>query len=509
MKKLCLLLCFVTTNAFALNVQKFKPIVGQTDDGVGVYSARGIEKGQVELGFFLSYLNNALEFGNASGNPFLDEIAEHFLTGHFKLSWGISDRVTLRGSLPINFYSKVEPISTYLSTEDVSLGDFALDATISLKHRQLDAIRTWGIALVPFVTVPFQNEDDFFGDTNFTGGFHLAFDNQFHKRHYVALNVGSKFREEETILNLTVDHEFLYGASYVFHLSPKSKWDIIAEVIGSSRYQKFFAQEITSPYEGFLSIRKRSQDDRWTWTTGAGRAGNNGYGAPDFHVYTGLAYRCCTKKEEPKPVVINPGTFEFEVVDQHDNPLVLPLEIVDAGTTLSIYEVTSNRIYRDMEVGEYSVIARDGDQEYVVVFDIEPDELTKERLVIEKTEFVEYVDPIYFDVNKATIKPESYTVLDHVLELIAKYENIEIIAINAHTDSDGSIEYNLGLSRRRAQSVKDYLINKGIDPKMIRSAGFGESQPKVANTSKENKAKNRRVEFELTGKSLRVRIINR
>ncbi|MCB1198658.1 MAG: OmpA family protein, partial [Deltaproteobacteria bacterium] len=64
-------------------------------------------------------------------------------------------------------------------------------------------------------------------------------------------------------------------------------------------------------------------------------------------------------------------------------------------------------------------------------------------------------------------------------------------------------------SRKRAQSVKQYFIDKGIDPKMIRSAGYGETKPKVPNTSKENKAKNRRVEFELTGAMLNVQIINR
>ncbi|MCB0272463.1 MAG: OmpA family protein, partial [Bdellovibrionales bacterium] len=397
-----------------------------------------------------------------------------------------------------------------------------INATISVLDRGKNEVGRWGLGLIPFVTVPFDNQDDFFGDDSFTGGVYISIDRYLHKRHYVSLNVGTRFRKEETILNLTIGNEFLYGASYVYRLSCQSKWDLALEMIGSTTYGQFFSQEISSPYEGFISLRKRSQNDHWEWTMGAGRAGNNGYGVPDYHVYAGISYRffnqnkpvrhCCEEKEvqEPTPVaVVENGTFEFEIVDQDNQPLVLPIIIVTASEE-EIQNVTSNRIYRELETGTYKVIVNDAGKNHEIPFEIKANQTTKERLVLQRNKepLIEYVDPIYFDVNKDIIKEASYPVLDHVIELIQKYKGIDVITINAHTDSDGASEYNLDLSIRRAESVKRYLIEHGMDESIIRTAGFGETQPRVANTTPENKALNRRVEFELTGENLNVKIIN-
>ena len=73
-----------------------------------------------------------------------------------------------------------------------------------------------------------------------------------------------------------------------------------------------------------------------------------------------------------------------------------------------------------------------------------------------------------------------------------------VIAVG-HTDSVGSDKYNDRLSQRRADSVKAYLVSKGIEPNRIYTEGKGEKQPVASNKTKEGRAKNRRVEIEVVG----------
>lgn len=101
---------------------------------------------------------------------------------------------------------------------------------------------------------------------------------------------------------------------------------------------------------------------------------------------------------------------------------------------------------------------------------------------------------ILFDVNKATIKPESMGVLNKVAKMMQEHPDLNF-SIEGHTDSDGADDYNLQLSEQRAASVKETLTNLGIDASRMQNKGLGESVPVSDNTSPEGKANNRRVEF--------------
>jgi OOP family OmpA-OmpF porin len=103
---------------------------------------------------------------------------------------------------------------------------------------------------------------------------------------------------------------------------------------------------------------------------------------------------------------------------------------------------------------------------------------------------------VYFDVDKATIKPESYKQLDDLVELMKLKKGMEI-EIAGHTDNTGSKEHNLELSQARAEAVKKYLVKKGIDPKRIVAKGYGDSEPIATNDTPEGRAKNRRIEVRI------------
>jgi len=103
---------------------------------------------------------------------------------------------------------------------------------------------------------------------------------------------------------------------------------------------------------------------------------------------------------------------------------------------------------------------------------------------------------IYFDFDSYKLKPESYIELDKVVRLMQENPEI-IIELSAHTDDKGKHEYNMTLSNNRAKSAADYIISKGIDKNRIRSIGYGESKPLLPNSTDENRAINRRVEFKI------------
>ncbi|HVF97063.1 MAG TPA: OmpA family protein, partial [Flavisolibacter sp.] len=102
---------------------------------------------------------------------------------------------------------------------------------------------------------------------------------------------------------------------------------------------------------------------------------------------------------------------------------------------------------------------------------------------------------ILFDVNAATIKPESNGVLKEIAGILTEHKNVKIKIIG-HTDSDGTDAANLDLSKRRAEAVKTALVKDfNIDINMMETDGKGESIPAGDNKTKEGKAQNRRVEF--------------
>lgn len=96
------------------------------------------------------------------------------------------------------------------------------------------------------------------------------------------------------------------------------------------------------------------------------------------------------------------------------------------------------------------------------------------------------IDNIFYDFDKATLRPESKTALDEMAQVMRDNPNITI-EMASHTDRKGSDEYNLALSERRAKSVIDYLIAVGIAPDRLQHIGYGESRPKTI-TKRLNKA---------------------
>jgi len=111
---------------------------------------------------------------------------------------------------------------------------------------------------------------------------------------------------------------------------------------------------------------------------------------------------------------------------------------------------------------------------------------------------VTYAADAFFDFDKSVLKPAGKAKLDDLVSKV-KGINLEVIIAVGHTDSIGTDAYNQKLSVRRAESVKAYLVSKGIEKNRIYTEGKGEKQPVADNKTKEGRAKNRRVEIEVVG----------
>jgi len=104
------------------------------------------------------------------------------------------------------------------------------------------------------------------------------------------------------------------------------------------------------------------------------------------------------------------------------------------------------------------------------------------------------ISNIQFGYDSDKILPQGTKILNRVATIFDKYARYKVL-IEGHTDDTGDEGYNLKLSERRAQSVKDYLISKGVDKDRLKVRGMGESSPFVPNKDDESRRKNRRVEF--------------
>ena len=105
---------------------------------------------------------------------------------------------------------------------------------------------------------------------------------------------------------------------------------------------------------------------------------------------------------------------------------------------------------------------------------------------------------VHFDFNKAVIRAADRPVLDEAIATLKAEGGVAVIA-EGHTDNVGTEAYNLGLSKRRAAAVRDYLVSGGIAADRIKVEGFGESKPVASNDTADGRAQNRRVELRVIG----------
>lgn len=173
-------------------------------------------------------------------------------------------------------------------------------------------------------------------------------------------------------------------------------------------------------------------------------------------------------------------------------------------------DVDGKYVLSDLEVDKkYKVVAeKDGflkSSTTVNTMGVTYSETREANIYINKEDEPIVLKNIYYEFDKDVLTPESKATIDTTLMQILKDNPLIIIELGSHTDSKGSDAYNEDLSRRRAQSVVNYLISKGIPTERLEAKGYGEKSPIAPNKNPdgsdnpEGRAKNRRTEFRVIG----------
>jgi outer membrane protein OmpA-like peptidoglycan-associated protein len=203
------------------------------------------------------------------------------------------------------------------------------------------------------------------------------------------------------------------------------------------------------------------------------------------------------------------GVLTGTVIDGETDEVIVGATVMVDGLPEGIEGTAvtnANGVYSiELPEGNWTVkVMAEGYLDVVKVQVMAPEETTmfdvEMRPALEEGQVLSF-NNIYFDSGSANIKPESFPILDNVAQTLIANQGVAV-RIAGHNDSDGSSSYNQGLSERRAASVRDYLVNKGVPAGSLSTVGYGEEQPVVPNTSASNKAQNRRIEFIILGASI-------
>ena len=209
------------------------------------------------------------------------------------------------------------------------------------------------------------------------------------------------------------------------------------------------------------------------------------------------------KYKNPNVIIAIKGkVFDSKTLDPIESSIEFIRQIDGAQIELVAADSTTGYVTTLAQGFNYQIIAKSNGY-YNSIDSLDLRDITN-SIEIEKNMYLDPVikdqaivlNNVYFDFDSHKITPESFPELDKITEMLLDNPNLHI-TIDGHTCSMGPAEYNLDLSGRRAGSIAGYFMGKGVLTTNLEYNGFGESLPKVPNTSEANREMNRRVEFEL------------
>ena len=196
---------------------------------------------------------------------------------------------------------------------------------------------------------------------------------------------------------------------------------------------------------------------------------------------------------------------EVTVATDKGDPIVAEVRFVGPVKVDSMETDAGGLAKTELRPGSWTVVAQApelgaGRADFVIEPGEAPDpvaiELEDTRVEVAEGEVV-ILQKVQFDTGRATIKAESHALLDEVANVLLLNPQIVRVEIQGHTDDVGTEETNLKLSQRRAQAVRDYLVDKGVRKSRLVAEGYGATQPIADNSTEQGRSTNRRVQFEI------------
>ena len=452
-----------------LDAERFKPAV--THDGWVTAEGSAVRPTQdpFELGLFANYAYRPLVIVDDS-----DEVRSKLVAGRlgFDLiaSYSLARPFAIGVGLPLYAFQSGDFDPTF-----GGLGDLRVVPKIQL----LDDRESVGLALVGELRAPTHTGD-------FSGGARMVqfvpkavLDHRFLSGIRLGLNAGVAIRENTQFANVIAGDEFAYAVAIGYRFGgPDGNTELGVELNGGVGLSQSDQEEL--PLEGFLFLRHNPSEE-WEIIGGPGVGLIAGYGVPTFRGFVGVRFTPTAHDRD-----------HDGVPDDEDKCPDIP-EDRD----------------RDRDTDGCPEEDEDSDRDGVPDRDDEcptaketinghrdddgcPDS-GDPRVIYEDGKF-KILDAVRFEHGKSDIKQESHSLLDQVALTIKANPDVNV-RVEGHTDDTGPRDVNVRLSKARAESVRRYLVNKGVSPARLRAQGYGPDKPLIEKTTDEARAKNRRVEF--------------
>ena len=482
---------FISTTASAqparprepIDGERFKPAV--THDGFVTQEGSSVRPtaDPWEFGLFLNYAFNPLVVIDQN-----DEVADKFIEG--RMGVDVIASVTVVGPLAVGldlpFFLIQTGDSAQLDGEaTASEPDFAGlgDLRIVPKLRILDDRDVVGLGLVAELRAPTHAGDFSGGARNVVFVPRMVFDHRFGGSGFrVGAGAGVSIREGTQFENVDALSEYVYSGAVSYRFGG---WDGIA-AIGAEAYGGVGLTDVNYeelPLE-LLVFSKINPSEEWEIVGGPGMGIIPGYGIPTFRAFAGVHYR--------------PTAHDRDHDGIPDDEDACPDDPEDRDG------------YEDADGCPEDDDVRDDDADGVPNSDdqcpgqketingIQDDDGCPDggpAKVIRKDNKLVILENVEFATGSATISGKSYSILDQVALMMKANPDIKRVRIEGHTDSRGSHSMNMFLSQSRAESVRQYLVRKGVAADRLTAKGYGPDRPLVEETDDASLQKNRRVEF--------------
>lgn len=268
-----------------------------------------LNKNEWEFSQVLDYGYRPLEM--IVNNQRFSGVVDHLLVQQWGVGYGIADRLSVEAFLPVVWWNRFTPTATGSAASNrTKIGDLGLQA----RYRFWET--PFGLAVVPFLSVPTGSDGTYVGDTNPTGGFRIAADRSF-GRFSFGLDVGARFREKVVFQDLTTSPQFLAGAAGSVRIVDRLFASV--EVSSATDFASFYQNQISSPTQLLVALNRSFDKAGLDVGVGGGVALVRGFGTPLFHNFVALSWTGKIKKKikappevPPVPEVPNEWTVWFE-----------------------------------------------------------------------------------------------------------------------------------------------------------------------------------------------------
>ncbi len=499
-----------------LELQRFQPLGGMHDI---LNTSSALTPGHLRWGLtaYLNYADRPLRLVPAGGGDALE-----LVTGQTTLDLGgtigLSDRFELSVMVPLNLTLSSDGSGGFASSLDQEVSSVALSAIRVTPKLRVLSVSDFHFALAAPISIP-TAEAPYLGQNGPSVSPRAI--GEYDGPVRVAANLGALLRRERQIVDLHVGNAlFVSLAGELPFTLATEKLDLLANVYGEYGFEKGGEQK--RPMELLGALRWWLADTGLAVTGGAGTGLNNGYGSPAWRVLLGLQYRTPEEKATPAPepvvcpepppppppfeptddsATVQAGqSVELDVLanDRGAERADLSLSDVSAGKLGNAERLSNGRLKYNANVGQagkdrllYVASVKDGrmGKAWVDITVTEPP-----RVQI-KADRIDITESVHFQTGSDKIMSDSFSLLDEVAKVIIGAPQLTKIRIEGHTDNKGVPSKNLSLSKRRAASVRKYLVAKGVEDSRLTSEGYGQERPIATNDTDEGRAKNRRVQM--------------